>query len=194
MSSNYHPAGDTTPWFEDLGENAWDFVSPTRLMFGASYAFGKMAVLSVDYERAWYNGMRATNIPEGFDLTKADYRAEFKENYKGANTLRIGAEIKPLPIVSLRAGYGFSDSMLRNAKQLYYNTPTTYNTTCISAGLGFQLGAVTLDLAYQRITNEQTEYKLFYALDDMGTFDTASPTYKTDFERNYVILTMGYKF
>ena len=42
--------------------------------------------------------------------------------------------------------------------------------------------------------NEQTEYKLFYALDDMGTFDTASPTYKTDFERNYVILTMGYKF
>lgn len=194
MSSNYHPAGDTTPWLEDLGENAWDFVSPTRLMFGASYAFGKMAVLSVDYERAWYNGMRATNIPEGFDLTKSDYRAEFKENYKGANTLRIGAEIKPLPIVSLRAGYGFSDSMLRNDKQLYYNTPTTYNTTCISAGLGFQLGAVTLDLAYQRITNEQTEYKLFYALDDMGTFDTASPTYKTDFERNYVILTMGYKF
>ena len=96
--------------------------------------------------------------------------------------------------MSLRAGYGISDAMLRNDKELYYNTPTTYKTTCISAGLGFQLGAVSLDLAYQYIKNEQTQYMLFYALDDTGYFDSASPTYKTDFERNYVTLTMGYKF
>ena len=194
MSSNFNPSGDTTLTLEDLGRNAWDFISPTRMMFGASYAFGKMAVVSVDYERAWYNGMRATNLPDGFDLSKADYRAEFKENYKGANTLRVGAEIKPLPMVALRAGYGFSDSMLRNDHDRYYNNPTTYKTTCVSAGLGFQFGAVNIDLAYQRIVNSQTEYMLFYAVDDMGIFDTASPTYKTDFERNYVTLTMGYKF
>ena len=194
MGSNYNPNGDTTLPLEDMGEQTWDFVSPTRLMFGASYTFGRMAVVSVDYERTWYNGMRVKNIPDGFDLSEEDYRAEFKANYKGANTLRIGAEIKPLSVVSLRAGYGISDAMLRNDKELYYNTPTTYKTTCISAGLGFQLGAVSLDLAYQYIKNEQTQYMLFYALDDTGYFDTASPTYKTDFERNYVTLTMGYKF
>lgn len=194
MGSNYNPNGDTTLPLEDMGEQTWDFVSPTRLMFGASYTFGRMAVVSVDYERTWYNGMRVKNIPDGFDLSEEDYRAEFKANYKGANTLRIGAEIKPLPVVSLRAGYGISDAMLRNDKELYYNTPTTYKTTCISAGLGFQLGAVSLDLAYQYIKNEQTQYMLFYALDDTGYFDSASPTYKTDFERNYVTLTMGYKF
>ena len=194
MGSNYNPNGDTTLPLEDMGEQTWDFVSPTRLMFGASYTFGRMAVVSVDYERTWYNGMRVKNIPDGFDLSEEDYRAEFKANYKGANTLRIGAEIKPLSVVSLRAGYGISDAMLRNDKELYYNTPTTYKTTCISAGLGFQLGAVSLDLAYQYIKNEQTQYMLFYALDDTGYFDSASPTYKTDFERNYVTLTMGYKF
>ena len=194
MGSNYNPNGDTTLPLEDMGEQTWDFVSPTRLMFGASYTFGRMAVVSVDYERTWYNGMRVKNIPDGFDLSEEDYRAEFKANYKGANTLRIGAEIKPLSVVSLRAGYGISDAMLRNDKELYYNTPTTYKTTCISAGLGFQLGAVSLDLAYQYIKNEQTQYMLFYAFDDTGYFDSASPTYKTDFERNYVTLTMGYKF
>ena len=194
MGSNYNPNGDTTLPLEDMGEQTWDFVSPTRLMFGASYTFGRMAVVSVDYERTWYNGMRVKNIPDGFDLSEEDYRAEFKANYKGANTLRIGAEIKPLSVVSLRAGYGISDAMLRNDKELYYNTPTTYKTTCISAGLGFQLGAVSLDLAYQYIKNEQTQYMLFYALDDTGYFDSASPTYKTDFERNYVTLTIGYKF
>ncbi|MBR2331366.1 MAG: hypothetical protein IKA38_02660, partial [Alistipes sp.] len=137
MGSNYNPNGDTTLPLEDMGEQTWDFVSPTRLMFGASYTFGRMAVVSVDYERTWYNGMRVKNIPDGFDLSEEDYRAEFKANYKGANTLRIGAEIKPLSVVSLRAGYGISDAMLRNDKELYYNTPTTYKTTCISAGLGF---------------------------------------------------------
>ena len=194
MGSNYNPNGDTTLPLEDMGEQTWDFVSPTRLMFGASYTFGRMAVVSVDYERTWYNGMRVKNIPDGFDLSEEDYRAEFKANYKGANTLRIGAEIKPLSVVSLRAGYGISDAMLRNDKELYYNTPTTYKTTCISAGLGFQLGAVSLDLAYQYIKNDQTQYMLFYPLDDTVYFDSASPTYKTDFERNYVTLTMGYKF
>lgn len=194
MATNYNPNGDTTLPLEDIGDQTWDFVSPTRLMFGASYTFGRMAVVSVDYERTWYNGMRVKNVPDGFDLMPDDYRAEFKANYKGANTLRIGAEIKPLSVVSLRAGYGVSDAMLRNDKELYYNNPTTYKTTCVSVGLGFQLGAVSLDLAYQYIKNEQTEYMLFYAVDDTGYFDSASPTYKTDFVRNYVTLTMGYKF
>lgn len=194
MATNYNPNGDTTLPLEDIGDQTWDFVSPTRLMFGASYTFGRMAVVSVDYERTWYNGMRVKNVPDGFDLMPDDYRAEFKANYKGANTLRIGAEIKPLSVVSLRAGYGVSDAMLRNDKELYYNNPTTYKTTCVSAGLGFQLGTVSLDLAYQYIKNEQTEYMLFYAVDDTGYFDSASPTYKTDFVRNYVTLTMGYKF
>ncbi|UKI18605.1 MAG: hypothetical protein L6V80_03900 [Bacteroidales bacterium] len=59
MASNFNDRGDTTPSLEDVSPYTWDFVSPTRLMFGASYTFGKMAVISVDYERDWYNGIRA---------------------------------------------------------------------------------------------------------------------------------------
>ena len=186
--------GDTTPILEDYGENTWDFYSPTRLMFGASYTFGRFAVLSVDYERDWYNGIRVKNIPMGFDLTEDDYRHEFKTNFKGSNTLRIGAEVKPLPNFALRAGYGVAEGALRNDKSLYYNTPLTERTTCYSAGVGFAFGATTLDLAYQHIANKQTEYLLFYAMDEMGIFDTASPYYRTDFNRNYFTLSIGYRF
>ena len=195
MATNFNGIGDTTPALDDVGMNTWDFWSPTRLMFGASYAFGRFAVLSVDYERDWYNGMRASNLPAGFDLTKEDYRYEFKNNYKGSNTLRVGVEIKPLPQMALRAGYGIADGALRNDQTLYYNTPTTYRTTCYSAGLGYAIGAVTLDLAYQRIENLQTAYMLYYAMDaQTGVFDTASPYYRTDFKRNYFTLTFGYRF
>lgn len=195
MGTNFNAAGDTTPVLDDVGMNAWEFTSPTRLMFGASYSLGNVAVLSVDYERDWYNGIRVKGIPSGFDYTKQLYREEFKDNFKGSNVLRIGAEVKPLPMVALRAGYGIADGMLRNDKSLYYNRPLTYRTECLSAGLGVAFGRTTIDLGYQHLTNKQTDYMLYYALHTpTGTFDTASPMYRTDLKRDYVILTLGYKF
>lgn len=194
MGTNFNPQGEYTPELNDYGENTWDFWSPTRLMFGASYTFGRFAVISVDYERDWYNGMRVKSVPAGFDLTRDDYRHEFKNNYKGSNTLRIGAEIKPTSQFALRAGYGIADGALRNDPSLYYNAPQTYHTTCYSAGVGYAFGATTVDLAYQRIENLQTTYMLFYAMDELGVFDTASPTYRTDLKRNYFTLSIGYKF
>ena len=189
MASNFNDRGDTTPSLEDVSPYTWDFVSPTRLMFGASYTFGKMAVISVDYERDWYNGIRAKDLPSGFDLSLQDYRSEFTSNFKGSNTLRVGAEVKPLPNVALRAGYGFAGSMLRNPKEWYYNTPLTYQTTCYSAGVGFAIGGFTIDLAYQYLDTKNTSYYLYYALDAAaGMMDTASPVYSTDYTRHYAIL------
>ena len=194
MSTNFHPDGDTTPTLEDVVENSWDFCSPTKLMFGASYSFGNVAVLSVDYERDWYNGIRVKNIPAGFDLTLGDYNREFKDNFKGANVLRIGAEVKPIPNLALRAGYGYNDGALRNSYSSYYNRPLTYRAVCYSGGVGFAFGRTTLDLAYQRLVQNQTAYMLYYALEDSGHFDTASPYYSTSYNRDYVILTLGYRF
>ena len=194
MSSNFNREGDTTRSLDDTGANTWDFYSPTRLMFGASYTFGRFAVISVDYERDWYNGMRVANIPAGFDISKGDYRTLFKENFKGSNTLRVGAEIKPLQMLALRAGYGIANSSLRNDVNSYYNSPITYKSTCISAGIGVALGRTTIDLAYQHIENLQTQYLLHYALEDNGRFESMSPYYKTDLKRNYIILTLGYRF
>ena len=195
MASDLNPAGYTTDILEDLGQNSWDFWSPTRLMLGASYSFGRFAIVSVDYERDWYNGMRVSNIPAGFDLSKDYYRREFKENFKGSNTLRLGAEIKPTAQLALRAGYGVAGGALRNDESLYYNAPLTYKTTCLSAGVGYAFGATTIDLAYQRVENLQTAYMLYYAMDNAaGVFDTASPVYRTDLNRNYFTLTVGYRF
>ena len=195
MSSNIHPSGDTTPALDDVGENAWEFSSPTRLMFGASYSIGNYAVLSVDYERSWYNGMRVHDVPNGFDIYPNEYRQEFKDNFKGSSTLRLGAEIKPLPSLAVRAGYGVSGSALRNDQALYYNRPLNYRVACYSAGVGFAFGRTTLDLAYQHLVQDQTSYMLYYAQDAAtGVFDTASPLYSTSHKRNNVILTLGYRF
>ncbi len=112
--------------------------------------------------------------------------------------MRAGIEVKPLPILSLRAGYGLQGSALRNAKDLYYNAPTVYRTDCMSAGLGLALGRVSFDFAYQYLKYHRTEYLLYYALDTprggQSYFDTASPIFKSDLDRSLLVLTMGVKF
>ena len=194
MASNFNSSGDTTPALDDNGENSWIFTSPTRMMLGASYSFGRFAVVSVDYERAWYNGMRVREIPYGFDIRPSEYKQEFKDNFKATNILRAGVEIKPLQFLALRVGYGINDSTLRNAYSAYYNRPLTYRVACYSTGVGFAIGRATLDLAYQHLVQSQTSYMLYYSMDEGGIFDTASPYYSTEYKRNNVILTLGFRF
>lgn len=141
-------AGDpnmTSPVLLDDGPNNWSFVSPTRLMFGASYTFGQRGVISVDYERDWYNGIRIKDNPSGLD-SQSWYNDSFRDNCKGANIVRVGAEFKPLPVLALRAGFGYSGSMYKD--DVSPSSPLFTKTTYYGAGVGFVLGrGVLLDTA-----------------------------------------------
>ena len=141
---------DGTPYQDDMGSNSWCFTSPARLLFGISYTFGNFGLITVDYERDWYNGIRVKNTPDGFEPYPEEYKAEFKQAFQGTNTIRAGVEFKPLPTIALRVGAGYTDSMFKN-REHYYDSPLTYETRYITAGVGFNLSRyVTLDLAYQR--------------------------------------------
>lgn len=156
---------DGTPSQDDMGGNSWCFTSPARLLLGISYTFGNFGLVSVDYERDWYNGIRVKNTPEGFEPYPEEYKAEFKHAFRGTNTIRAGVEFKPLPRMALRVGAGYTDSMLKD-KASYYDAPLTYETRYITAGVGFNVSRhVTLDLAYQHVTDKQSAYRLFYSLD-----------------------------
>ena len=181
----------TSPLLVDDGPNGWSFVSPTRLMFGASYTFGERGVISVDYERDWYNGIRIKDNPSGLD-SQSWYNDSFRQNFKGSNIVRVGAEFKPLPVLSLRAGFGFSDSMVRD-DEFPPASPVIKQTTYYGAGVGFVLSrGVLLDLAYQYVSSKLSDYYLFYAEDKVGY--TESALYSTDINRHNVALTLGFRF
>ena len=168
-------AGDpnmTSPLLVDDGPNSWSFVSPTRLMFGASYTFGERGVISVDYERDWYNGIRIKDNPSGLD-SQSWYNDTFRDVFKGSNILRVGAEFKPLPVLALRAGFGYSGSMLKDDKTVLAS-PAIKQTTYYGAGIGFVLArGVLLDVAYQYMSSKTTDYYLFYAEDKGGHTESA---------------------
>ena len=191
------PEAMTEVW-RDNGPNSWNFSSPTRLLFGASYTFGDKAIISVDYERDWYNSIRTKSTPVG----KGVYNDFFKQHFKGSNTVRAGAEVKVLPILALRAGYCFNGSMLKNNKTVF-SSPVIYRSQYATAGIGVSLGFIYLDLAYQYVTAHQTDYRLFYSIDSVGDEDSAgNTTYQDDYSglfstkltRHNAILTVGFRF
>ncbi len=191
------PESMTEVW-RDNGPNSWNFASPSRLLLGASYTIGDMAILSVDYERDWYNSICTKKTPVG----RGVYDDFFREYFKGSNTVRIGAEVKPIPILALRAGYGFNGSMVKNVKTIF-SSPITYQTQYATAGVGISFGFLFVDVAYQYVAARQTNYRLFYSIDKVGAEDSAGNTiYSDDYSGLYqtnrighnVIMTLGFRF
>lgn len=171
----------------DDGDYSWTYTSPTRLMFGASYTFAKQVVLSVDYERDWYNSMRLKDSPYG-----PLYKGYIKDTFKGSNTIRAGVEWRFIPQMAVRMGYGLWSGAL-NDKDAIYSTPVIYKSQYMSAGFGIALSEhFSIDATYQYSTNELTHYKSFYGYDDVVDF--ASQTFQTSIARHNAMLTLSVHF
>ncbi len=182
----------------DSGSDSYRLTAPSRLMFGASYSFGSRAIVSVDYERDWYNGIRTTQYPFWVPDQSIYHRSAFKQKFCATNTLRIGAEFKPIERLSLRAGFSYTSSMVRNAA-LTESSPLPEQVLYYTAGIGFALSRrITLDLAYQYCQTTNSDYRLFYSvkLPENGPAEPIdrSKSLSTDYTRHNAALTLNVKF
>lgn len=179
-----------SPVLEATGDYDWQFASPARLMVGIAYAIGNRALISVDYERDWYNGIRMKNNPTGGG--NGIYNETFRGEFKGANIIRAGAEFKPLPLLSLRAGFGYMGSMLRDENRIT-SSPMAKRMLYGSGGVGFMLSPnVTLDLAYSYSKTDYTDYDLYYFASPSGV--NGSGIYRTEIKRHSAAVTLGFRF
>jgi len=133
-----------------LGESKYRLISPLRANFGIAYTLGKFALISADYEVTDYGSMKFRaeydEDREFFDLCNEDIKAF----YSTAHNLRLGAEVKPLGALSIRAGYNFLLDTYKDSDPLRRNS--------ISFGAGYSSkGSFFADIAC-RYTLEDKEY------------------------------------
>lgn len=188
----YFPDGnnwDDTPY----DRFDYDFSTPTRFLGGISYTFGSTGILAVDYERTWYNSMRLNNDDSDY---RWGFNDEVKYLFKGNNTVRAGAEIRPFgPDVALRAGFTYTDSMVDiDLAREAYDSPVPKQNIGASGGIGFRLGRMSyLDLAYLYNHTKYTDYYVYhYVTSDNKVWDSGNPTQKAD--RHSVVATLGFRF
>ena len=167
-----------------------EYYTPPRLLLGASYTFGQKAILSLDYEHTWYNGM-ALDMNEGH-VAKKEYKEALRSNFKGASTLRAGVEVRPISMLSLRGGLAYYGTMMRD-KNAIFDNPIESSTMSASLGLGFNFGRCVLDLAYVFQNTNLSTYDLFYYQNASGSFTSASGELTGCLRRHQAVLTFSVK-
>ncbi len=127
--------------------NEWHYRlrTPWRWNAGIAYTFGGFGMISADYEMADYKSMKYKTDMEGSYGSNSDYDGVNRaiELFGGLQqTVRLGAEFKPTPEFSVRAGYNF----FSNPETVMYDA----------------VGAVTA-VTYQDVYNGDMSNSEFYA-------------------------------
>ncbi len=216
-TSNYTEVsdGNNTIWSED----AYDYKVYTPWKFGLNmgYTDGKVFAIGASYDYADY-AHTDTRINDGGSYDFYDYyessssdkemNGHTKRTLKGVSTFKVGAEVRPIPEMAIRAGYnyvsamydkeGFKDGTL-NSPGSYYSTATDYtnwkDTNRYTFGIGWRINKWNLDLAYQ-YSASKGEFAPFmnYVDSEYEDWDNLTNMVKVDNKRHQILCTVGYTF
>ncbi len=202
-------------------ENNYNFRSPYSLNVGAAYTLGKAGMVSVDYEFADYSIMRYSTLEDYYTSNPFYYVNRLNQLFCGSqHSLRIGAEYRPTPFVTLRAGYNFTTNPEKvytdnegytvdatyydNNFDFYENGNATLQSfkyvkapiTSLSCGIGITTpGSFFADFALRRTTYPSeyfSPYSTYIFYDDNSAI--VSPCVKSDRNLIDAVLTLGWRF
>ena len=206
----------------DYGKSSesYDFKFYTPWRFGVSlgHTVGNYLALGATYEYADYttNDIRVNDGGEVdywgnyYETSSRDeaMKQNIKNSLKGVHTVKLGMEFKPEKNFAVRLGYnyqsamynknGFKDGSLESYGT-YYASTTDYtnwkDTHRFTAGVGYNYGKFSFDLAYQYSQTNGDFYPFMSYVDNSKPkFDNVCDAVKVSNKRNQLLFTVGYKF
>lgn len=225
-SSNYTTLlNNSNAGMYDSGEigESYDFKLFTPWKFGLSLGttFGNWLAIGAGYEYADYGNIDSrVNTGGGYDWYYDDYwessssdramNAHTASTLKAVSTFKVGLELKPTSKLAVRLGYNYVSPMYEeygfkavsiDSPGLYYSSSTDYTnweaTNRLTLGLGYNLGKLSLDLAYQYAAQSGyfSPFTSYYASEeDSPEYDNICDAVKVDNKRHQLLLTLGYHF
>ena len=199
---------------------SYDFKFYTPWRFGVSlgHTVGNYLALGATYEYADYttNDIRVNDGGEVdywgyyYETSSRDeaMKQNIKNSLKGVHTVKVGMEFKPEKNFAVRLGYnyqsamynknGFKDGSLESYGT-YYASTTDYtnwkDTHRVTAGVGYNYGNFSFDLAYQYSQTNGDFYPFMSYVDNSEPkFDNVCDAVKVSNKRNQLLFTVGYKF
>ena len=179
MIANFNDGSTSLLKATPTGSFKYRINTPFRWNFGASYVLGNLGVISADYENVNYGNILMKD-EHGDEYEFRDDNRIIEQYFQNSSIYRLGAEIKPVKNLALRAGYS-----LYTSPDIEFDSDISY----ISAGLGFSNGGFFADLGVQKMLN-QSEYFTLYNDYDVIMAPVGSLKHST-FK---VLLTIGFRF
>lgn len=188
----------------DNGFFPWRLNAPWKLMVGAAGVIGSQAIISLDYQYDAYGSMKVKkpyfdNYGYVSSFESADYiNGDISNYFKGSSTIRLGVEYRVTPQFSLRAGYNYQttnvkDDAYENKVEIFTaGTDPSYtfdkDIYSVSFGLGYKYKSWYIDAAYV-YRHRESKYSAFTSY---GSYK--SPSWKVEDSNSSIILSTGFKF
>lgn len=204
----FNPSGYNNNYAGTPNEyRSWKLRTPWRMQVSAAGIIGTSGIISVEYEYRPYQDMSLRN-DYGDELTH--YNQDIKSYYKAANILRVGAEYRILPQLSIRAGYVYESTptgtaIKNNEVPVYTSNPDDTGTNpsysidnstqYITCGLGYRYKNFSIDAAYV-YKHRTSEFHSFTPNDAFDTAGLTATPYQAKLTENYnnIVLTATLRF
>lgn len=195
-------------------EDEWIYALRTPWIFnlGAAYTIGNIGLVSVDYELSNFSSARFRSRGSGgyAEGSFSDVNLDIRDILGVSHQVRVGAEVKVTPELSLRAGYNLITGAQRNNLDGNFN-PIPLSTQdrlnqlkhSASIGVGYSFGHLYVDAAV-RARFVPSEYVIpynYYTVPDGSAFynkvvDTNVLTPEVLIKTTYLdaLLTLGWRF
>ena len=189
-------AGEPGYW----DEYHYNLHTPWRVIASVAGVIGQKGILSLDYEWKGANTMR---LCDDGNHEFTDLTADIKDYFQATHTVRVGGEYRVSDSFSLRAGYSYQTSPVKdNVKDGVVSVITSGSNPAfqydrsvqnITCGFGYRYKAFSLDMAY--IHNyRQSNYHAYPAVTySIGGTDFGNYAAVND-HNNRVSLTLGFRF
>ena len=190
---------------ETGSEGYWDeyrynLHTPWRFIGSIAGVIGQKGILSLDYEWQGANTMRLCDNKNREFIEMTD---DIKNYFQPTHTIRVGGEYRVDNHWSLRAGYSYTTSPVKDdVKNGVLSVTTTGSNTAyqydrsnqyITCGFGYRYKAFSVDMAYIH-QYRQSNYHAFPAVTyEIGGLDAGNFAEVND-HNNRVSLTLGFRF
>ena len=207
LSTNYtgdtefdYSSGINGSEYTDEAAYDWRLNSPWKLTAGIAGVIGGRGILSVDYEYQAFGDMKTKN-DRGYDYDY--YNDDIKSYFKSSNMIRVGGEFRVTPNFSVRAGYAYQSTNVKddvkdsNVEVYTMGTNPAYtldsDTQYITCGLGYRICGFYIDAAYVHKHRSST-YHAFTSFKDYDGYWYDAPQAKVTDNNSQLVFTVGYKF
>lgn len=196
--------------YVDSPQGGYDYKlrTPDKWTFSLAGVIGQYGIISVDYELTNYKNNMKLFDDDGNELPQGQ-NDFIKQDFRNASTLRIGAEARITPQLSIRAGYAWMQKPLENkfkdnTKEVLVTEPNAHyvldgNINHITWGVGYRFAkSFYTDIAFVAKTQKSDLYAFpnTFEKNPQGgwVIVTQADRSKLKTETFQGMLTLGYRF
>ncbi len=184
--------GDPIDIYQDFAEtpdgiSEYRLTTPLRTMASAALVFGKVGLVSAEYELVDY-GMASLSARSGSTINFANSNTTISNVYGLSHGFKLGTEIQLSRFFKVRGGAAYYTSPLKSSSddELQVNDLLSF-----SGGVGIRTQSFFMDLSYVFRTSETEELLYNYSGTSSSLYDPVSKNTAFD---SLASLTFGFKF